>query len=710
MATLILTAVGTAVGGPLGGAVGAILGQAADGALFAPKPRQGPRLGELAVQTSSYGTPIPKIFGIMRVAGTVIWSTDLIERRTTTGGGKGRAGTVNYSYSASFAVGLSARPVIEVRRVWADGKLLRGAAGDFKVKTGFRFHTGDKDQAPDPAIVAAEGVGQAPAFRGIAYAMFEDLELADYGNRIPSLTFELVAEAAPVPAAEIAAELGGPAVVAGASQALIGFAATGDSVRGAVADLSALLPLHYRDDGVVLTVGESDGDILLLAAAHEVGRREIVRRAAGSVPGEVTLTYYDAARDYQTSLQRADRGAPSAPSERRAVPAVLDAAGAKAMAERRLDAALAERISATAKFSWAMAAVRPGALVTLPDASGAWRVARWTLGSQQVTLELRRDAPASAPPVAATAGRPLAEPDQPQGATALRLLDIPFDNGVVALAGGASPGWRRATLSASFDDGASWADIGRTAAPAILGSAASVLSVADSTLLDGANSVNVVLLHDDMELLSVGDDALMAGANLALVGDELIQFGSAVRTAPCAWRLSRLLRGRRGTEWAAATHISGEPFALIEAASSIAVPLPAGIGAGASIRLLASGPGDDHPAAAALTLRLEGQRPPSPVHFTAVADTTGDIRLAWVRRSRAGWDWAGGGDAPLGEDREAYRLSFTAGGITREVDTDAPDFLYTAAERVADGAGPVDVAVRQIGDRALSRAATLTIA
>ncbi len=93
MATLVLTAVGSALGGPIGGAIGAALGRQADSLLFAPKARQGPRLKELEVQTSSYGTQIPAVLGTMRVAGTVIWATDLIERRTKSGGGKGRPST-----------------------------------------------------------------------------------------------------------------------------------------------------------------------------------------------------------------------------------------------------------------------------------------------------------------------------------------------------------------------------------------------------------------------------------------------------------------------------------------------------------------------------------------------------------------------------------------------------------------------------------------
>lgn len=163
MASLILTAVGGALGGPIGAAIGALAGQTIDRAvLFKPKGRQGPRLTELAVQTSSYGAPIPRLFGAMRVAGTVIWSTDLIESKAKSSSGKGQPSTTNFSYAASFAVLLSARPITGIGRIWADGKLLRGAGGDLKASTGFRVHLGGEGQAPDPLIVAAEGWGKCP--------------------------------------------------------------------------------------------------------------------------------------------------------------------------------------------------------------------------------------------------------------------------------------------------------------------------------------------------------------------------------------------------------------------------------------------------------------------------------------------------------------------------------------------------------------------
>ncbi len=158
MATLVLTAVGSAVGGPIGGAIGALIGQSVDHALFGTR-KEGPRLTELAVQTSSYGSQIPKLFGTMRVAGTVIWATDLIESRSSSRSGKGQPSISTYSYAASFAVLLSARVVLGVGRIWAEGKLLRGAAGDFKTRTGFRLHLGGEDQLADPLIASAEGAG-----------------------------------------------------------------------------------------------------------------------------------------------------------------------------------------------------------------------------------------------------------------------------------------------------------------------------------------------------------------------------------------------------------------------------------------------------------------------------------------------------------------------------------------------------------------------
>ena len=86
MATLVFTALGASLGGPLGGMLGGLVGREVDAALFGGANRQGPRLSDLKVTTSSYGTPIGRHFGTIRAAGTVIWATDMVEHSQTQGG------------------------------------------------------------------------------------------------------------------------------------------------------------------------------------------------------------------------------------------------------------------------------------------------------------------------------------------------------------------------------------------------------------------------------------------------------------------------------------------------------------------------------------------------------------------------------------------------------------------------------------------------
>jgi hypothetical protein len=54
-----------------------IAGAAIGGLVFPHKGPsvEGPRLGDLSVSSSAYGMPIPIIYGTMRVAGNMIWST-----------------------------------------------------------------------------------------------------------------------------------------------------------------------------------------------------------------------------------------------------------------------------------------------------------------------------------------------------------------------------------------------------------------------------------------------------------------------------------------------------------------------------------------------------------------------------------------------------------------------------------------------------------
>ena len=176
--------------------------------LMQPKPPTlyGPRLSDLKAQTSSYGTPIPKTFGAVRIAGNVIWSTDIIETTTTTEqGGKGDTSqtTVNYNYAQSFAVALGEGPIYGIRKIWANNKIIYNksdtadAASNIisnATAAGFRIYTGSSTQTADSLIQANIGAANTPAYRGTAYIVFENLQLADYYNSTPTMEFEVVTE------------------------------------------------------------------------------------------------------------------------------------------------------------------------------------------------------------------------------------------------------------------------------------------------------------------------------------------------------------------------------------------------------------------------------------------------------------------------------------------------------------------------------------
>jgi hypothetical protein len=715
MATLVLTTVGTAIAGPVGGAIGAIVGQAADQRLFAPKARHGPRLGELAVQTSSYGSQLPKIFGALRVAGTVIWATDLVEIRASSGGGKGRPKSVSYSYAANFAVALSGRPIRAIHRIWADGKLLRGANGDFKARIGaFRVHTGGEDQAADPLIAAAEGSASTPAYRGLAYAVFEDLQLEDYGNRIPSLSFEVEADAGEVPIGRIAEELSDGDIEAGATPSVLGYAATGDSVRSAVEALADIVPLTLASDGRGPVLRVPGGAATLAPRSAYGSTLETCRRAAGTVAGEVALSYYDPLRDHQAGLQRARGTGPAARSDRRELPAALAPEQAKRFAEDRLATLWAARSSAKMQLGWRYVAIRPGSAVVIEKEAGLWIVERWLLGQMTLDLELRRLPPAEAAPSPASAGRAVTERDLVHGPTVLRLLDLPLpmERGegawIAALAAGASPGWRRALLTASFDNGDSWDDVGPTAEPAIIGTVHEALAPSTAALIDDVNSFDLELLHSGMWIEARTDAALSAGANLALLGSELLQFGRVEQLSDRRYRISRLLRGRRGTEYAASGHGPDEPFTLLTTATVLPLAVPEGA-IGTTAILAAVGVGDAAEGATASCLVTgEALRPPAPVHLQAATDASGELAVRWTRRSRRGWTWQDEGETPLGEEAEAYRVTIASAGATRAFDLDRPFFSYSAAQRTADGMnGPLAIKVVQLGTHGASRAAEI---
>ncbi len=202
IAAATLTGVLTAAS--LGFAAGSIIGN-----LLFPthttSTSTGPRIGDLSVQVSTYGVAIPITFGTDRLSGNVIWALPIKEVATTVsqggggkkggGGGSSIATQTTFSYYGNFAVGLCEGVKAAITRIWANNNLIydirTGADAINSPGVDFTFYSGSETQLPDPTMEADKGTGNVPGYRGLCYAVFHDLPLANYGNVLPSLSFEI---------------------------------------------------------------------------------------------------------------------------------------------------------------------------------------------------------------------------------------------------------------------------------------------------------------------------------------------------------------------------------------------------------------------------------------------------------------------------------------------------------------------------------------
>lgn len=263
LGAIFIPGVGASLGFAIGSAVGGIVGQLA----FPGKGTHvyGPRLNDMQVSGSAPGTPIPLIYGSMRMGGQIIWSGGINEVTTTTKqsakGGPSVTQTT-YTYFSSFAAAFCLGPA-KVTRIWGDSKLIYDKGGnaykgvwsssttyavgdivsegsnywianhpstnlDPGSKTLFgnligelfwspcpkppdagniaaNVHTiptlyqGTTTQGQDPLMVSKDGASRVPAYRGVCYAVWEKMALADFGNRLPNIRGEVHANAADAP-------------------------------------------------------------------------------------------------------------------------------------------------------------------------------------------------------------------------------------------------------------------------------------------------------------------------------------------------------------------------------------------------------------------------------------------------------------------------------------------------------------------------------
>ena len=448
------------------------------------------------------------------------------------------------------------------------------------------------------------------------------------------------------------------------------------------------------------------GQVVRIAKEDALGRQQVAHMKALN-PGD---DHSDPDRDYQAGQARASSGRGGTRETRVELPAVLAAGEARQLVEQ----ALARRWLAGDTMKWrlppARMGLRPGDALQLAGMPRPWMVRTVSIEGMAVAIEAEA-APVAIQSLPADPGRPVSEPDLPVGRSEVALFELPpeadalGDSPIAYIAASNEGQWKSLPIELTLgDQPLPGLAIGRRS---IVGRTETVLDPRTPHIIDQRSQVVIRLANSEDILLNADQDALTAGANLAMIGVELVQFGRAEALGPGLFRLSNLLRGRRGTEWAAATHQAGEPFCMMDPGRVRSAPLAAGA-VGAMLTAVAHGIGDVAPLPqASRSVSGEAMRPPPPCHLKAIRSGA-DILVQWVRRSHRQWAWVDSvGD---GEDGfpERYRLTVEGPGGEAVVETSSRSVLLGVSQIPGQAGQSITLSVVTLGPAALSHAARTT--
>jgi hypothetical protein len=655
MATLVLGIVGAGVGSFFGNPwLGFSVGTTLGGLLFSSNQSgtntQSGRLADLRVSFSAYGTMIPLAWGNFRLPGLIIFSTDLQEHSQTIdtgGGGKGSGGgptTTDYWYTATFAAAFCKGSYLNtdgsfterftsssLTRIWFDDLIVMDSitpsdigtwyddeANEVSAAIDYVFYPGNETQTEDPTIaawVAANPLeyiqGVTPAYRGIVYIVFLNVNLQPYGNRLPNVSAEFTSNSVMI--TDVITDVAALCNVSSSeldntladTVPMFGYQVTS---QGAGADiLQPMLQLYMADlpevDGVLRTVPRglaavdtvdyNDLNSVTVEPGH--GATDVPADSAhvneqysdvSELPSRIDITYYSHStnanldRHYEQATQGdARQYAYTLNPVAITVSLTLDDTQALQMAMAQLDVSWTEqasfKFSLPPKYIW----IAPGDCLDLPVGNLVQRVRILSMEvgiGGQINFEAILDSTAAVTQVAVSENNgtiptvpiiPYVQHFQAWSGTELRDTDEAAPGFYVAADG---PG----SIYYSPDGGTTWISCGPVRGTAILGVMTSVLSASGAVAgsFDHTNTATVTLDDAGTSISSTSETAVSNTQNIAVVGGEILGFATASITSALHYTVSDLLRGLRGSTMTG--HSSGERFVVASASAITRISVP----------------------------------------------------------------------------------------------------------------------------------------
>ena len=485
-----------------------------------------------------------------------------------------------------------------------------------------------------------------------------------------------------------------------------------------------LLKFIPRGQAVAATIAQAD-----LASTDQQDQGQFwnaTRALEQEMPLEIALKYSDPDLDYQPGSAYARRnvlaGAPTVWTKRKLtmdIPVVVTNAVATSIAQNWLFTTYAERTTYQTMLSWKYLWLDPTDNIDVVLSSGASytvRIESIETGAEMALQlhcadeDLTVYAPAGTPGATYSIGK---QTLSPIGFASLLMFNVPLlqdtdsvSPGVFRVYYAAGASNARFTGGAVYQstDGVNWPQYGAIGTGANYGAAQTALGdTVAKFATDLVNTVRVSLGPGSTAPSSCAYVDLMNGANAALLGQEIIQFQTVTDNADGSFTLSRIVRGRRGTEWATGTHLPGDLFLLLQPGPVVANVLSTGdIGVAEQYQLVPVGANQSQVAIRTFTYLGYDLYPYAPVNFTR-APSGSDLAVAWLRRTRIGGLLIDGTDTvPLNEESELYDAYVlpTAAALTAFnpansatytrafIGLTSPGLTYTAAEMTADGFTP----------------------
>lgn len=305
------------------------------------------------------------------------------------------------------------------------------------------------------------------------------------------------------------------------------------------------------------------------------------------------------------------------------------------------------------------------------------------------------------------------------------LLDLPplraqdDDAGVYAVArrAGAGNRWGGTAIYRGLA-GSALSALASITSEAVVGTLGAPLGSGPHTIFDDGNDIEVELPRGQFESRP-DEDLLELGANTLAIGAhgrwELVQFAAADQVGPTSWVLSRLLRGRRGTEHNIGTAQLGDTVVLVSGAGVIRLPInTANVSEPFVYRAVTIGATLGSGVDQSFAGTGEALKPFSPVHVVAT-DVGGDLLIEWTRRDRLAVEFTD--PLPMSEDVEAYEVDILGDSspapVLRTLTSSTPSVTYTAAQQLLDFGGPpptaIAVRIYQLGELGRGHAAETII-